>query len=395
MSYSILKTAGAVAAGLIAAETGMRLFTEPVEASTVHHRLFCEFDPQLGWRKKTNSSGFHITTEYQVFERLNSCGLRGREHSFARRSGEYRILFLGDSFTEGYSVHQHHLFSSRLERDLNCGGHDGRHYCCINAGTGGYSTDQEWLFFLSEGKRYQPDLTVLMFYENDILDNIAKVTHRGTEKPVFQVKNDCLEAENLPLSPPGLTPKAEGPEALWVRMIQKSYLLGHLTNSLRQFSMIAELIQRRIASRRPGYTVPQDLWIWAEEAPEKVENAWRLTRALIRALRQNVEETGSRFLVFLVPQEASIYSELWRAMQNMWAIPGHGWDVNVTARRMTELCRQESIALIDPSLEFRAQAARLARRGKRLYYPVDGHWTSDGHSLVADILRERILQLED
>lgn len=389
MKYRILRDATAIASGFLVAETGLRLFTEPVEPSTAHHRLFCQFDPQLGWAKIPNGCGFHVTPEYQVFERMNSCGLRGQEQSYSKLPGEHRILFLGDSYAEGYSVHQHQLFSSRLELKLNHN-ESSRRYSCINAGTGGYSTDQEWLFFCTEGKRYEPDLTVLMFYENDVLDNIAKVTHRGAEKPLFRVVNGYPEATNLPLPMPTSRAKVEAPSALAMRMLQKAFLLGHATIFLQQISRVTEVIQRIIASRRSGYTIPPDLWIWAEEAPERVEEAWHLTRVLLRAMRQSVKEAGSRFLVFLVPPQASIYPEVWRILQKKWGISGSGWDIHAVSRRMEKLCQEESIAFMDPTEAMHAQAARLRRCGKRLYYPIDGHWTSEGHELVACILDERL-----
>ncbi len=41
----------------------------------------------------------------------------------------------------------------------------------VNAGVAGYGTLQEYLYLVSEGIKYQPDLVLLMFYENDLYDN--------------------------------------------------------------------------------------------------------------------------------------------------------------------------------------------------------------------------------
>ena len=41
----------------------------------------------------------------------------------------------------------------------------------MNGGTAGYSTDQEMLFYETEGHRYQPRVVVLFFYYNDVVYN--------------------------------------------------------------------------------------------------------------------------------------------------------------------------------------------------------------------------------
>ena len=38
----------------------------------------------------------------------------------------------------------------------------------INGGTVAYSTDQEYLFYRDEGRRYAPDVVVVFVYHNDI-----------------------------------------------------------------------------------------------------------------------------------------------------------------------------------------------------------------------------------
>lgn len=163
---------------ILMGETLLRVFVEtaPWEVKQIgHHTIFCEHDSLLGWREIPNKSGLHATSEYEVIERFNSKGIRGPEYSYERSEEEYRILILGDSFAEGYVVEFNGLFSEVLKKKLNK--YKGPHYSyheVINTGTGGYSTDQELLFFQIEGKKYNPDLTILMFYDNDIWYNTQR-----------------------------------------------------------------------------------------------------------------------------------------------------------------------------------------------------------------------------
>ena len=135
--------------GLGAAEVVLRLFWRSPSRQPSHHRLFCRYDPLYGWSKIPGFAADRITREYRVRERFNSRGLRGPEYPYEKPGNEYRILVLGDSSAEGYSVEFEQLFSELLERGLAA--RSGRRIEAINAGTGGWSTDQELLFFEHEG----------------------------------------------------------------------------------------------------------------------------------------------------------------------------------------------------------------------------------------------------
>lgn len=135
---------------------------------------------------------------------MNSTGIRGPEYAYEKGAHEYRIVILGDSFAEGYTVEFENLFSEVLKRRLNRD--HGRSIQVINAGTGGYSTDQEWLWFMTEGVKYKPNLTVLLFLANDVLLNTVDRYWRGY-KPLFRLNGNRLELTTVPLP----SPVAPGP----------------------------------------------------------------------------------------------------------------------------------------------------------------------------------------
>ncbi len=92
----------------------------------VNPKLLCECDPVLGWRKIPGKEGWiEKRGQYRVFEKINSKGLRGPECPYQKPEGEFRILVLGDSFVEAFSVSLEDLFIQRLEDALNARG-DGR-----------------------------------------------------------------------------------------------------------------------------------------------------------------------------------------------------------------------------------------------------------------------------
>jgi hypothetical protein len=102
---------------------------------------------------------------------INSLELRDpREYDLKKRSNTFRILVLGDSVTFGHgSVYEHtypYLTEQRLEAwrpDID--------WQVWNAAVPGYNTSQELAHLLEVGDRFQPDLVVVSFFDNDLSDN--------------------------------------------------------------------------------------------------------------------------------------------------------------------------------------------------------------------------------
>jgi hypothetical protein len=143
------------------------------------------FDPRLGWRNTPGASGIHRTRDYTVRESIDSLGFRGPELTIAKPAGVRRIALLGDSFVDGYTTSFETTAGEVLERQLNA--HDGKDdWEVINAGTAGYSTDQELLLYRESVRRFKPDEVILLFYVNDVWYNDQSRYWRG-RKPKFVV----------------------------------------------------------------------------------------------------------------------------------------------------------------------------------------------------------------
>jgi len=148
---------------------------EPGHEVTGHRYLF---DETLGWR---NIPGWRGVTGGKELA-INSKGLRDRDYAYRKPPGVKRILVLGDSYTWGYGVRNDEVYTEVLERRFE---QEGRKWEVINSGVSGYGTDQEYLWFRTEGVKYQPDLVVVAFFVlNDPRNNTSAVQY-GLGKPVF------------------------------------------------------------------------------------------------------------------------------------------------------------------------------------------------------------------
>lgn len=105
------------------------------------------------WRFKINNRGFRDDTDY----------------SYKKPNNTFRIITLGDSNTVGFEVRQNKTYSEQLELTLNGRGLQTQ---VINTGVSGFGTAEQIIFLENEGIKYDPDVVVIGFFENDYEDNI-------------------------------------------------------------------------------------------------------------------------------------------------------------------------------------------------------------------------------
>jgi hypothetical protein len=101
---------------------------------------------------------------------VNSHGLMDEEHPYERPDNTFRILALGDSYTEALQFPRDEIWPELLEERLNQRD-DGINYEVINAGRSGMGTALEYVYYTEEGYRYDADLVLLLWIGNDFVDN--------------------------------------------------------------------------------------------------------------------------------------------------------------------------------------------------------------------------------
>jgi len=125
-------------------------------------------DVVRGWRHHPNSKG--AVDDWACV--MNSHGLRGADFPLAPATGEFRIMFLGDSIPFGYALEEQHTYPALTERLLRERWPSAR-ITAMNAGVCGYATWQEVDYLKHDGIKLRPDLLVLTFCHNDFTDLIG------------------------------------------------------------------------------------------------------------------------------------------------------------------------------------------------------------------------------
>jgi lysophospholipase L1-like esterase len=314
--------------------------------------------------------------EWDVTISTNALGLRGPPVE-ARAAGA-RVLLLGDSFVEGYTVRGDQTVAAGLQRLLRAEGDAGAEV--LNGGTAGYSTDQEVLFYERDGRPLRPDVVVLFFYVNDLWYNTRDGYWRGA-KPWFERTDSGLALRGVPV-----------PRLAWASR-ETSEWLTERSALYRQIRALAAapppsvLATDRAGEGAPPPTAPGEFQAWRlGEAPE-LDGAWALTEALLVRLRDGVAADGGAFVVFHVPSKAAVYDEVWSGTARAYGLDDASWSATADAERLRGICARHELDCLLPLDRFRAEGSSVGESDAP-YFPIDGHWTAVGHELAATVLHE-------
>jgi lysophospholipase L1-like esterase len=331
---------------------------------------FTQYDPVLGWRIAPNAYWRAITEEYSTVMQYGPKGLRGKDRPYAKPAGVSRIVMLGDSFVDGYTVPVEDRVSEVVEARLGSGTE------VINLGVSGYSTDQELLMLESEGFKYQPDLVFLFAYYNDFWMNGQTLLARNQFKPVFRLDDaGNLTLANVPVPRP--VPALEDRSRLYamVRDAVKSSPWLYKTATLGHGWAVSPLPMPSGA----GGTADQFRVYQKEDKPE-LQRVWKITQALLRRMNRESQEHGARLVVFYAPSRVELSAEEWSQSN----IPAD-YAPEVVVQHLARICGAEGIPLIDPTRQFQE-----ARKKEPLSFAHDVHWTQAGHRAAAEAVTDYI-----
>jgi lysophospholipase L1-like esterase len=326
---SVLLLAASLALVCGAAEVVLRVAGwVPIYDVYSRPELFWRHDDRLGWSLEPGARGRYVgprpfPVEFDSEVAINSFGLRGPEPG-PRRSGELRVLFLGDSVVAGFEVEQPETFVARVEAALRERFEGG--VTAINAGVRGYGTDQSLVWWRERGVALAPDLVVLVFAANDFEDNVT--LHRARRpfgKGAFALRpSGALEPVGVPVPRYPLCsswvldaayaparvdgPLARAACALQTRLADRSALFTAVATALARLPGVVQALSG--AGEEPGLAEAA-LLPWPRSAARRAgagggdgarADAAALTTALIQTLARDVRQSGARFLLMITPQ---------------------------------------------------------------------------------------------
>lgn len=350
--------AGATLLAIALAEAGLRLISPQPTAITHQDR----FGLIMHWPGIVRTHSAFGTTM-----RINSVGLRDREHTLEKPAGVFRILVLGDSFMEAVQVEFEQSLPGLLETGLAAA--TGKRIEVINGGVSGWGTEDELRYLTRYGLRYAPDLVlVAMTLHNDMSDNFRERW--------YTLRQDSL----IDKDPPPL------PIRQYRVLTAKAFLATHshgyqlLRRVARRGSMtgVARALNQHIVEL---FTTPPS---------PAIERGYRLTEALLHSIDSAGRAHGARVAVALLPLQVQLSDT---AFGEFLKAAGKSESSMPRTRPQDEIgtaAARSGIPVIDllPPLRDWELAGRSP-----LYLRNDGHWSAEGHRLASTVVIEGLLRL--
>jgi hypothetical protein len=385
--------------GLIIAEVSLRLigYSYPELYQLDQSRGYCLRPGVEGWYRKEGGS----------YVRINSDGLRDREHPRTKPADTIRIAVIGDSYAEALQVPMEAAFWSVMENRLqSCAGVAGKPVEVLNFGVSGYGTAQELITLREHVWTYSPDLVLLaVTTNNDITDN-SRALKKSDEVPYFVYRDGRLVADDSFKSSRDFLWRQTWLAALGRWLKDHLRLVQGIGQAQRGFKNLLSLWR---AKENPSVVMPPvdkkadpglpadssdlgiDNLVYFEPATTVWNDAWRVTEALILTMRDEVRSKGSKFVVATLSNDAQVLPkpEMTEKFMKQYGIT----DLFYPDKRIKSLGAEKGIPVITlaPGLQSYAVRNQIFLHGFEATLSF-GHWNADGHRVAGESLAQKLCQ---
>jgi hypothetical protein len=364
-----LARTGLVLASTLVCLVLLELTVRAIEPREMMRYFFSRPDPVLHHRFIPSATGYQKTIEYNAEYRINSLGLRDREYALHKPIGTFRILMVGDSFTEGVGVAPGETFSKLVEARLQRRPGQMK-FEVINAGVASYSPLLEYLYLKNQGLELGPDLVVLNFDLSDVYDDI---TYTALAR---------LDAQGLPVA---VSPSPEEEQGMFLTgpaAVVKDWVKAHvrLYNFIR--ARIEPLLDRLADPEDASGDIYRDKYAMLRETYVDGERNWALTHRYLLLIRDMLAEHDIDFWITVYPYGLQVHPKEWSSGRQFWHFRPDTvyptWPQDALARWSDA----HGIKAINMCPDFQ----ELSKTTFPLYWAYDGHWVPRGHQLVADVI---------
>jgi len=330
-------------------------------------------DRETGWALRPGTEGL-IRTENKagVYVRINSDGLRDREHSISKPPSTLRIAVLGDSLCEATEVPLEATFWRIIERELSaCVSLRRRKIEVINFGVAGFSTAQELITLRTKVWKYQPDIVLLAFTGSDVSENFRPLSGQPLAPYYVEERGRLILDDSF--------------RAL-IRFEGLRNTHAVLARHLRAAQFARDLLQRW-RTHPPSVQATDKLYV--ESSDPDWQAAWRVTEALVREIHRETREHRAQLWITTGSNDIQVQPDrkVREALAGSLGIP----DLFYPERRIRSLCSSEGIPVITPAEEM----ARYAEHNQIYLHGFGpargrGHWNENGHRLAGELIASRL-----
>lgn len=347
-----------IAFGLLVGEVAVRLFVpasaqEYSGSATADQYTFYRYDDLLGWSNAPGTQGIHKKEEFEYPVSINAYGMRQKEVDLDKKTGVFRIAFLGDSMTWAVGVPDEQRFTDIIGSLPNVES--------LNFSVTGYGPVQ-YLILVDKIIPFKPDLVVISFcLSNDFGDSVLYQAKNGYYKPycVIDQKGE-LKIQGYPIR----NIKKFGR--------QRTHYNGIVLRHSRLAQLILDKVTRKLAASRwgnAGLLGYDDQLIYdfpniSRKEMNLVDQSVLINKKILEAIKEKLQAKMIPLVIITAPTRFE-YSG--RAEAN----------INVLDR-LSKNTSELGIDLINTVPVFNIND----------FWPAEGHWNASGHKKMAIAIKD-------
>jgi hypothetical protein len=338
---------------------------------------FRRYDPDIGIALIPNTHVTHRRGCFQGEVSVNQWGMRDRDRSLEKSPGVFRIALLGDSAIEGVHVAPDEVVNIRMEKLLGEKGY--KNVEVLNFGVEGIGTTQEFLIYKQQARRFHPDLAVLVFSGNDVMNNSS----------TLQPKSYGIHTWYCPyfdLGPDG---------SLIFRPVERRPF-NKVRSFLEAHSVAVYYFERmwgRVKLPLFNYTWQGIPIMWGGYGdPPDAEwgRAWLVTEKVMALLHETVSDDGAKFIVLMWPDFNRIDPDWQRRFSKEVGKLPSDFKPTSMEERLKEIADRNRI-----TLDFVYPYMQVYRDAHHLEWPYfsftcDPHYSALGHQVMAEAIVQRL-----
>ena len=313
---------------------------------------------------------------YDTIIEYNGKGYRGPEVAYEKPEDVYRILIIGDSFVEAIQVPYKQTFQAQLQARLSQHDTPERRYEVVAMGRTGWGTMHEATYYQVEGHKYNADLVILMFYINDVADNLPRVFYPNINNTNYDFVIDEGQVQIVDTNERPLPPNNG-------RLLYNA--LHWRLRETKLAKLFIRLADPPIPIVTPGGVMsrvhPQFYIYVTEPEVEGYAEGWQRTADLLTILAQDVQADGAQLAIvpiFLGSEMVNNVSGWFPELTDGWQ-----WDDSLPDTRLAEILDNTSAYLWPTRPTFTAYADGMEGQVYNLFYlPEDGHFNVLGHQVT-------------
>ena len=294
----------------------------------------------------------------------------------------YRIAVLGDSFTEARAIPYDETYWSIVgERLSACLGTPVE---MLNFGVNGYGTAQELITLEDHALAYAPDLVLLAIYTGNDIWNNSRALDGHQDRPYYTLEDGALTLDD----------SFRRSARFQAKMAWQDIKHG-LINASRVLQLIKESYYRLKSSVKirtaPGPAAPVAAdRIYVAPEDETWRDAWAVTEALLRLMRDTARDGAADFRVVTLSNDIQTHPD--RVRRETFRV-GLGVETLLYPdERIAAFGAREAI----PTITLAPRLADYAETNSVFLHGFDntvlglGHWNAQGHAAAGALIAEQL-----